>query len=317
MFKRYWWMLLAMLPVGAVVGLFVSAVITYVMPKKYESEIVVELREPSDASATDAAPTGSQSFKFKFETELEKMRSGNTLGSVVDALELIQRWSVDKQEAIQILKGSLSTQQIDGTDLVSIRMRHTHKEDARDIAAAVVQAYKAVRLEIDKRDQESAFHELTKQVRDQEDRVEERRKLVATIMKVKGIAVDDKPPVVPPSAGETREEAIKRSLDLQDYADAKKDLETQQEILKALTLSRLNAEVRYKTPSERVLIHEAPVIAQSPISPNVSLNLTLGLAIGLLLSPLIALPLMWVLTQRKPSKRSTENQSQAVKAVEY
>jgi len=120
-----------------------------------------------------------------------------------------------------------------------------------------------------------------------------------------------------PSAGETREDAIKRSLDLQDYADAKKDLETQQEILKALTISRMNAEVRYKTPSESLVIHEEPVIAQSPISPNVSLNLTLGLAIGLFLSPLIALPLMWVLTQRKPSKSPTENQIKAVEAVEY
>jgi len=314
MFKRYWWMLLAMLPVGALVGLIVSAVITYVMPKNYESEIVVELREPSAASDTETAPMGSQGFKFNFESELEKMKSGNSLGSVVDALELVQRWNVDKQTAIGILKACLSTQRINGTDLVSSRMRHTNKEDARDIAAGVVQAYKAGRLEIDKRDQESAFHELSKQVRDQKDRVEELQKIVATIMKVRGIGVDDKSPVGTESAGETHENAITKTLGGPDYTDMKNDLETPQEILKALTLGRMNAEVRYKTPSESVLIQENPGIAQSPISPNVSPNLTLGLAIGLFLSPLIALPLMWLLARRKPSKSPTENQ---IKAVEY
>jgi hypothetical protein len=32
MFKRYWWVLFVMVPLGSIAGLLVAAVITYVMP---------------------------------------------------------------------------------------------------------------------------------------------------------------------------------------------------------------------------------------------------------------------------------------------
>lgn len=54
----------------------------------------------------------------------------------------------------------------------------------------------------------------------------------------------------------------------------------------------------YKTGREsRVIVHERPVVSQSPVSPNLKLNLLLGALAGLLGSPLIALLLMLVLQQ--------------------
>jgi capsular polysaccharide biosynthesis protein len=126
MFKRFWWMFPVMLAVGSVVGLLVAGVMTYVMPKKYESETVVELR-PSARSGNGVAAAGVDS-KSRFDTELEKIRSRNILGRVVDNLKLGNQWSMDKETTIRILKMMVVTQQIKSTDLVSIRVRHTNKQ---------------------------------------------------------------------------------------------------------------------------------------------------------------------------------------------
>jgi uncharacterized protein involved in exopolysaccharide biosynthesis len=48
-----------------------------------------------------------------------------------------------------------------------------------------------------------------------------------------------------------------------------------------------------------VVIHDDPVIADSPISPNVTFNLVAGSVGGLLLSPFLALPVMWWMNRRK------------------
>jgi len=312
MFKRFWWMFLVMLPVGAVIGLLVAAVITYVMPKKYESESVIELREPTAAKETEEEPMGIESFKFHFGTELEKFRSSKTLGSVVDSLDLVQKWNMDKQEVIQILKSIVVTQRIEGTDLVSIRVWHTNKEDARDIAAEVARAYKEDRVETEKRNQEAVLQVLSKQVRDQEDKIEEGKAVVLAITKSKGLLIGDGP-----STGEAAGEAAKNLPDMSDYADARRDLEVQQKILEALRMKRLNSELKFKLPSESVVVHDAAVIAQSPVSPNVTLNLALGTAIGLLVSPLLALPLMWLLMARKTSKIPAGAQSGIAGPVEF
>jgi uncharacterized protein involved in exopolysaccharide biosynthesis len=312
MFKRLWWMFLVMLPVGAVIGLLVAAVITYVMPKKFESEAVIELREPTAAKEAEEVPTGAESYKFHFGTELEKFRSSKTLGSVVESLDLVQRWNMDKQAAIQILKSIVATQRIDGTDLVSIRVRHINKEDARDIAAEVAQAYKEERVETEKRSQEAVLQVLTKQVRDQEDSVEEGKAVIIAIAKSKGLLVGDKP-----SAGEAAEQAVKNLPDLLDYADARRDLEVQQKILEALRMKRLNSELKFKLPSESVVVHDKPIIPQVPVSPNVTLNLVMGSVGGLLVSPLMALLVILVLGGLRPTERPRKSEVESDEPVDY
>ena len=100
--------------------------------------------------------------------------------------ELVNKWGVDKETAIRILKGIVNTQNIRGTDLISITVRHTDKEDARNVTAEVARAYKAYRTEIESRDADKGLYELNKAVRDQEDKVEERRKVLGDDRKNKG-----------------------------------------------------------------------------------------------------------------------------------
>ena len=296
MFKRFWWVFLAMIPVGLIVGLFVAAVVTYVMPKQFESETVIELKPLPGDSASSMTP------QF-FGNEFEKIKSRNSLGKVVDNLALVKKWGLDKEAVIQILKGIVTTQNIRGTDLISIRVRHTNKEDARDITAEVAKAYRNYRMEIMKRGEGERLLELKKAVRDQEDKVEERRKVLATIVRTKGIIYKgtDSPGV---AEEETAADAGRNATDAQDYADAKREFETDQVLLQSLKLKLINNDITAKMQDDSIIIHEEPQIAQTPVSPNVPLDLMLGTALGFLLSPLLSLPVILLLSRLRPAKVS-------------
>lgn len=389
-----------------------AAVITYVMPKKFESAATIEVK-PRAAGAGplgngfgDPSSASMMTPQF-FGTEFEKIKSSNSLAKVVENLELVNKWGVDKDTAVRILKGIVNTQNIRGTDLISITVRHTDKEDARNVTAEVARAYKAYRSEIENRDADRALYELNKAVRDQEDKVEERHKVLATIVRTKGIiykgldsfygqsGVDEDqgarnalqtynkleeekmelssqidslqkynsdqlmafaaglslpdnvirtvlpqyqdakrqldslkinglgnqhPTVLAATKqietlkgqldegvvnlratlqarlematnhlrevkvmkDDTREDAIKRGLDAQDYVDAKRDFETDQELLQKLRLRQIGQMMNEKMTQESIVIHEEPQISQSPVSPNVTLNLVLGAVVGLI-----------------------------------
>ena len=389
-----------------------AAVITYVMPKKYESTAVIEVKpplpgmSPLGSAMTETSGAGRMTPQF-FGTEFEKIKSRNSLEKVVEGLQLVNRWNVDKETALAILKGIVGTQNIRGTDLISIRVRHTNKVDARDVAEEVARAYKSYRNELETKNAERQLHELNKAVRDQEDKVEERRKVLATIVRTKGIiykgqdsfynqgGVDedlgarnalevfheleqeklqlesqinsllkyDSDQLMVYAAGlslpdnvirtlypqfleakrqldglkvnglgekhptvlvaqdqinklkrqldegvvnlratlqaqldlasnrlkdvtvlkdESREEAIKRGLDAHDYVDAKREFERDQELLNQMKIKQMGETISRKIPGESVVVHDPPVISNSPVSPNVTLNLVLGAVVGLI-----------------------------------
>jgi capsular exopolysaccharide synthesis family protein len=405
-----------------------AAVITYVMPKKYESSAIVEVRPrgmgmlPLGASFSDTS--GGRMTPQFFGTEFEKIKSRNSLQKVIDNLQLVNRWSVDKETALMILKGIVNTQNIRGTDLISIRVRHTDKVAARDVAEEVAKAYREYRAELEGQDAERQLYELQRAVRDQEDKVEEKRKRVSTIATTKGIiyrgddrvfnqfgvdddqgakaaqqtfneleqgklqlesqissllkydsdqlmvyaaglelsentiqrlypqyldlkrqlegltinGLGDRHPTVLAAKdnlsamkrqldegvvnlratlsaqldlisnrlakvevrkNETREEAIKRSIDAQDYADANRAFDTDLGLLQTLKLKQIGETISRKMPSDSVLVHDEPVISNNPVSPNVTLNLVLGAVVGLIFGLGIAFLLEYLDTSVK------------------
>ncbi|MEO5713096.1 MAG: polysaccharide biosynthesis tyrosine autokinase [Luteolibacter sp.] len=405
-----------------------AAVITYVMPKKYESEAIIEVKPRevgmSPLGALSPGSSGSMMTAQFFGTEFEKIKSRNSLSKVVDTLELVNKWNVDKETALRILKGIVNTQNIRGTDLISIRVRHTNKEDARDVTAEVARAYKEYRTEIESRYADKNLYELNKAVRDQEDKVEERRKVLATIVRTKGIIYkgqdsfygtngvnddegaqnaqetfnqleqekmqlasqinsllkydsdqlivyaaglnlpdnviknlypqylesnlklnslktsglgDNHPTVkaakqqiegmkhqldegvvnlratlqaqlnmavdrlksVEARRNETREKAIKTGLDAQDYVDAKRDFETDQELLQQMKLKQVAETITNKLPHDSIEVHDDPQISDAPVSPNVTLNLVLGAVVGLIFGVGIAFFLEYLDTSVK------------------
>jgi capsular exopolysaccharide synthesis family protein len=168
-----------------------AAVITYVMPKKYESYAKIEIR-PRTTPITpfqgmrDASGFNLMTQNF-FNTEFEKIKSRKSLVKVVEKLDLMNRWGQDLETVVSMLDRIVDTDNIRGTDLIIIRVRYKTPEEARDIAAEVADAYRTYRTESESREMQKGLDELRRQVRVQEDTVEDARKTLATIVRTKGI----------------------------------------------------------------------------------------------------------------------------------
>lgn len=404
-----------------------ASVITYVMPKRYESSATIEVKPRErtiDAIGGMTRPSGSSMTPQFFGTEFEKIKSRNSLARVVDGLDLVNKWGVDRETALRILKGIVNTQNIRGTDLISITVRHTNKEDARDITAEVARAYKDYRTELEGKSIDRGINELRKAVREQEDKVEERRKVLTTISRTKDIIyygdremsrgggfsedqeaihamnmytelegekmqmeaqiqsllkydsealliyasgldlpdniiksiypqylelkrqiegmkanglgnrhptivsnkrildqmkgqldegvvnlrtrlqgqldmVKERLAKVEIRKKETKKDALERSIDTTDYVDAKRDFETDLALLENMKLKLITEEIAGELPNETIVVHDDPVISDSPVSPNVTLNLVLGAVVGLVFGVGIAFFLEYLDTSVK------------------
>ncbi|RYD38743.1 MAG: hypothetical protein EOP85_16885, partial [Verrucomicrobiaceae bacterium] len=168
----------------------VTFFVVRLLPTGYEAEALLEIRPRSaDIYSFSNKPTGSGASVTPqfFGTEFEKIKSHNSLGKVVDQLGLTTRWGMDRNSAISRLRKNTLTKNVSGTNLVSIRVREKTDEDAREITRAVAESYRDYRIETESREMDKALYELNKAVRDQEDKVEERRKVLATVVRTKGI----------------------------------------------------------------------------------------------------------------------------------
>ena len=74
--------------------------------------------------------------------------------------------------------------------------------------------------------------------------------------------------------------------------DAKRDLESEENLLQNIRLEHIVATLEIKMPDEVNVTHDEPQIAQSPVSLNVTMNLLIGTALGFLLALLGAQRLM-------------------------
>lgn len=172
-----------------------AAVITYLMPRKYESQALLQVKPPG-AVMTVLGPNynelaGARSYSQNFfATEFETIQSRNILLKVVEKLHLPARWDVDKETALNIVRGSINVQNLRGTDHISIRVRHKDKDDARNIAEELTLSYKDYRESNQREEANRTLLELGKAVRDQEDKVEERRKNLSTIARTKKIVYE-------------------------------------------------------------------------------------------------------------------------------
>ena len=254
----------ALLAIAACV--VITLVILQLIPREQSSRAVLEIRpratpmQPLGQDMSGDAGKSAMTPQF-FGTEFENIKSRKSLEKVAEKLDLAGRWGTDKEQAVEQLKKSVQTKNIRGTDLIEIEVNHRDKSTADEIAREVAYAYKDYRQEIEEKDAERQLGELNKAVRAQEDKVEERRKVLATIARTHGtIAANDS------------KEAIKRSVDGQDYAAAKREFETEQELLQTMKLKQIGESISQKIPIQSVQIHELPGQKNSESSSALASN---------------------------------------------
>lgn len=256
----------ALLAIAACVVM--TLVVLSLVPGNYEAAATIEVKPRAGmsplANTMSESSGGTVMTPQFFATEFEKIKSRNSLEQVVDKLDLDARWGTDRETALRRLKENVSTKQVRGTDLIEIRAREKDPELAKSITNEVARSYQAYRTGVEKRQAEQQLAELDKAVREQEDKVEERRKMLATIMRTKGTVYRGQDSFDGRAGGDEaadREEAIKKGLDAQDYVYAKRQFENDQELLQQMKLRKLGEEISLRTPRESVEVHEQATAA--------------------------------------------------------
>ncbi len=157
--------------------LLTAAVITYVMPKMYESKVVVQINPFGQKSVTlGVGDSGRMMMTRQFlQTEFAIIKSDETLKKVDDQLKLSRRWGMSERQTLGVLSGIVNTRQERGTDLIEISVRHGKREDVKLIADQVARSYGQRRTDtLDKRRLDS-INEYKNKRRIQEDKVEDHR----------------------------------------------------------------------------------------------------------------------------------------------
>lgn len=127
------------------------------------------------------------------------------------------------------------------------------------------------------------------EIRDQEAKVEERRKALVETVRNRGITYtgedsfsdksaddqgsDERLKTVERLKKETREGAIKRGLDAQDYVDAKRDFEKDYALLLEMKMKRAEADSRAKSSLSASRREELSRFAKAPASPAITADM--------------------------------------------
>lgn len=267
--------LIAVMPVGALCGFLVATVVTYAMPKVYESEAVIEVRPLSYESSLPSVPEG-ETPKW-LSDEIVKMKSRESLDRVIDRLGLEERWNTKRLNLQRELEKSMKIVSIRGSDLVSIRLRHTDKVAASDIAMMVAQTYTEYRDELQHRKTQQSLEDLNNAIKDQEKLVDERILVFDALDKNKKQNIHIGGPDGPVT--------LLHLFDSQEYLDAKWEKESAENLLTELKLRQIGEDLSSKISADCVPMHQEATIGESPVSPNLWLNLVIGMILGFLLSP--------------------------------
>jgi len=167
-----------------------TAVVTYVMPKKFESSAVIQVK-PSMRVGVNPSIAHVRMTE-SVATDFEVMRAKLTLKLVVQKLNLTALWGVTEDEAINLLRTMITTQNILGTDLIKIRVRHSNPAVARDVAKGVYKAYKKRCEDKVRSIAEEGLKELEKAILDQSDVVEEKRRQRDNLLRRTGTPIREK-----------------------------------------------------------------------------------------------------------------------------
>jgi len=173
-----------------------AAVITSVMPEKYESTSVVQVHPSMNAlnpfeSAGGAQAAGAIMTRNYMENEFETIVAPETLGQAADQIDLPTRWEMGQEDVVDVLKGIVDTQPRRGTDFIEITVRHAKQEDAKDIAEAIANAYIDRRNNHELKRAKKALEVLDAELEKQGDVVQESRKALTVLIQQYGIPYFD------------------------------------------------------------------------------------------------------------------------------
>ena len=172
-----------------------AAVITSVIPEKYESTSVVQVH-PSTIAITpfrgqSSVNPGSQMTAQYLQNEFETIIAPETLKQAAEMAQLPAQWEMEMDVVVNILKGIVETTPRRGTDFIEINVRHASASDAKDIAESVAEAYILRRKKTEEDRAKKALKALDNEKRELSDLVQDYRKDLTVLIQQYGIPYSD------------------------------------------------------------------------------------------------------------------------------
>jgi len=174
-----------------------AAVITSVMPRKYESTSIVQVHpsvialDPFGRSGAGQSQAGALMTRNYMENEFETIVAPETLYRAGEQIDLTTRWDMEKDDVVNTLKSIVATSPRRGTDFIEINVQHANQEDAKDVAEAIADAYINQRNEKEIQRAQEALETLDDELQKQGDIVQDRRKALTVLIQQYGIPYFD------------------------------------------------------------------------------------------------------------------------------
>ncbi|MDB4809394.1 polysaccharide biosynthesis tyrosine autokinase [bacterium] len=168
-----------------------AAVITSIMPEKYESTSVVQVH-PSTIAIAPFGPDGgvnlgAQMTAQYMQNEFETIIAPETLVLAARKAKLETLWAMSMDEVIINLKNMVETVPRRGTDFIEIKVRHSKASDAKAVAVAVAEAYIERRKSTEEERALKALDALDNELIAQSDLVQDHRKELTVLIQQYGI----------------------------------------------------------------------------------------------------------------------------------
>jgi uncharacterized protein involved in exopolysaccharide biosynthesis len=173
-YKKTYILMLVLFLLAMPIGLALAAAVTYLMPKKFESVAIMQVKPHvrfMEGYVSDLHVTLSPNF---IANELVQIQSSPILKMAVKKLKLDIDWGLSEDVCIEILRDIVSAQSIQNTDLIEIKVRHTSQDECKDIAQAVSDAYQESRKQMSIEQTENYFMKLEEEIRKQHERVQQK-----------------------------------------------------------------------------------------------------------------------------------------------
>lgn len=229
--SRIWLILLTFLLV-----LIGALVVSYLLPQKYYSKVIVEVKETTPALAVFGGP----GFNFdgvdaRFtQTQFEILQHKEVLYPVVRELNLQQKWStdnapVDVNVAYNKLRYMMELKEMRNTNLIEIGMWSEDKEEAAELANSVADAYEDRRVAYYMQIKSGALRQLQEELDLQQDKViEARRKydILRQELSIDDIGSDANKEITDPAINTQMELTQTISVQEQKVSAIKRRLET-------------------------------------------------------------------------------------------
>ena len=189
---------------------------------EYQSSAVMEFL-PSEK----LGEVGDERF---FETECQKMASQQVLETVADSLKLDVKWGMDQSMVLAVLEDSVSCERVEGTNLGRLEVNHADPDIAFQLANNIPRYYKIWRAQSQRDNLERKLNSLDTAIEDQKDRVEAKRKVLDTIVRITGTPYFEDNSIEEEAisrmmVGLKEEKIVELSTEFHDYTEAGRDYE--------------------------------------------------------------------------------------------